>query len=134
MERISFIVILLVGILFPCQVRSEDQPAEKRVIHMLVTAYCPCTKCCGPHAKGITSRGKDAHNANGVAADPKLLPYWTKLNIPGVGIRVVDDTGGAMRRDGREDPPIYHIDVRFKTHKEALDFGRREEVEVEILP
>src|SRR5688500_12547387 len=29
-----------------------------RVMRMEVTAYCPCTKCCGPKAQGITASGK----------------------------------------------------------------------------
>src|SRR5215203_735405 len=29
-----------------------------KTIEMEVTAYCPCTKCCGPKAQGITASGK----------------------------------------------------------------------------
>src|SRR5262245_58460848 len=34
-------------------------PAGKhyRTIRMEVTAYCPCTKCCGENAEGITASG-----------------------------------------------------------------------------
>src|SRR4051794_19478767 len=28
-----------------------------RTIRMEVTAYCPCTKCCGENAEGITASG-----------------------------------------------------------------------------
>jgi len=94
-----------------------------RVIRMMVTAYCPCRICCGKDADGKTSTGKDAFKTLGVAAEPKLLPYGTKLEIPGVGVRVVDDTGGAMRQDAEKG--IYHIDLRFPNHKEARKFGVR---------
>lgn len=94
---------------------------EKKIIRMKVTAYCPCKKCCGQGAKGLTSTGKDALKTRGVAAAPKLLPYKTQLNIPGVGILPVDDTGGAMRQDAKRG--VYHIDVRFFSHQEALNFG-----------
>lgn len=93
-----------------------------RIVRMKVTAYCPCAKCCGSwsrHRK--TSIGDDAAMCDGVAADPRLLPYRTKLFIPGVGIREVDDTGGAMRQSAKKG--IYHIDVRFRTHAEARRFG-----------
>ena len=103
---------------------------QPRIITMKVTAYCPCSKCCGPNAKGITSTGKNAVKTSGVAADPKLLPYGTKLNIPGIGIRVVDDTGGAMRQDAKKG--IYHIDVRFPNHQQALKWGVKK-LPVEIL-
>ncbi len=89
---------------------------------MKVTGYCPCKKCCGKWAdvsgKRVTAIGHDAFVCNGVAADPKLLPYHTKLDIPGIGIREVHDTGSAMRQDTERG--ICHIDVRFKSHEKAL--------------
>ena len=88
---------------------------------MKVTAYCPCKICCGKFADGKTSCGKDAWKTLGVAADPKLLQYSTKLVIPGIGVREVDDTGGAMRQSAKKG--IWHIDVRFHDHNEALQFG-----------
>lgn len=114
---------------------EQEQPPiqtvrEKEGVKMLVTAYCPCEKCCGQYADGKTSRGRNAWKTFGVAADPKMLPYNTKLVIPGVGIRIVDDTGGAMRQSAKKG--IYHIDVRFHSHKEALEFGR-EWLDVAVL-
>jgi 3D (Asp-Asp-Asp) domain-containing protein len=91
-----------------------------------VTAYCPCSKCCGKDADGVTSKGVDA-NLPGIAADPKRVPYGTVLNVPGYGSAVVDDTGGAMRRS-----TVVHLDVRFKTHQEALNWGVKE-LAVEIV-
>ena len=128
MKLVTVFVALAISFVLTAVVAAE-QPAP-RVVRMKCTAYCPCSKCCGDGACGLTSRGKDANNALGVAADPKLLPYGTKLKIPGVGVRVVDDTGGAMRKDAKKG--ITHIDVRFPTHKEALKFGVQW-LDVEIL-
>jgi 3D (Asp-Asp-Asp) domain-containing protein len=91
---------------------------------MKVTAYCTCKICCEAFS-GLnkTSIGDDPRICDGVAAAPKLLPYRTKLNIPGIGIREVDDTGGAMRQSAKRG--IYHIDVRMKTHREARQWGTR---------
>ena len=94
-------------------------PANQ-VIYMLVTGYCPCKKCCGPSAKGITSFGKNAWITFGVAADQNLLPSDTKLMIPGTGERVVDDTGGDMRKSAKNG--YCQIDVRFHSHEEAMKF------------
>ncbi|MGE5392416.1 MAG: hypothetical protein ACM3NH_01605 [Candidatus Saccharibacteria bacterium] len=99
----------------------------RRIDHRLVyaTAYCPCTICCEkmPHDKayGITAKGKNAFIPNGVAADFSLLPAGTKISIPGIGLRVVDDSGRDMRIAAKRG--IYHIDIRMKNHSQAVRFG-----------
>lgn len=93
-----------------------------RSIRMLVTAYCPCTKCCGPNARGITASGKPVsyHHGRFAAADTDLLPLGSKISIPGYsGGRPVEviDTGSAIVGN--------HVDVFFPTHAQALKWGRR---------
>ncbi len=89
----------------------------------LVTAYCPCAKCCGTQSPGVTSTGGNAW-VPGLAADPVKLAYGTKVFVDGYGMSVVDDTGGAMRRHWRRDG-ILHIDVRMTYHYEARQWGKR---------
>lgn len=89
----------------------------------LVTAYCPCSKCCGTHSPGITSIGKNAWTS-GLAADPLYLDYGTRVFVPGYGHSAVDDTGGAMRRHWRQNG-ILHIDVRMSYHYEARQWGKQ---------
>ena len=96
--------------------------AGKRVIWMEVTAYCPCTKCCGPKAQGITASGKKVSYNGGrfVAADTSVLPMHTKLSIPGYhgGMEVkVLDRGGAIKGN--------KLDVYFPSHRVAKEWGRR---------
>ena len=95
-------------------------PAIK-TIEMEVTAYCPCTMCCGPKAQGITASGKNVHYNDGkfVAADRKFA-FGTKLIIPGYasGKSVeVTDRGGAIKGN--------KLDVYFHSHTEALKWGRQ---------
>ena len=89
-----------------------------RILSAKVTAYCPCEKCCGASADGVTSRGRDAYKTRGVAVDPKRIKYGSMIEIPGAGTFVADDTGGAMRN-----AKGHHIDLRFPTHQEALNWG-----------
>ena len=110
------------------RVASASSP---QVVKMKVTAYCLCGECCGQWSGGNrTSIGDKANIYDGVAADPKTLPYRTKLNIPGVGIKEVDDTGGGMRQSAKQG--ICHIDVRMSSHSEARKWGVRW-LEVEVL-
>jgi 3D (Asp-Asp-Asp) domain-containing protein len=122
--------VVFVALFFAAVINAAGKVNQNRIVEMKVTAYCTCEKCCGKNACGLTSTGKDATKTIGVAADPKLLPYGTKLRIPGIGECTVDDTGGAMRKDAKKG--IYHIDVRFSTHQEALNFGVKH-LKVEII-
>ncbi len=100
---------------------SQGQAAS-HFVWATVTAYCPCTKCCGPGAQGLTSTGlacKD--HPRGIAVDPKCIPYGTRIAVPGYGIARADDTGGAMRKDWK--CGVVHIDVRFADHTAAKSFG-----------
>ncbi|CAN5346583.1 hypothetical protein BH09PLA1_BH09PLA1_25480 [soil metagenome] len=100
-----------------------------RTVMMQVTAYCPCKKCCGPNAQGITASGKDISYNDGrfVAADTRNLPFGTKLIIEGYHntqpVEVID-RGGAIKGD--------KLDVFFPTHQEALEWGRQT-IEVKIV-
>ena len=90
----------------------------------MVTAYTPGKESCGKWSKyGKTSTGRDARNTVGVAVCPKLIPYGSMVSVSGIGVRVADDTGGAMRRHGTKG--IVHIDVRMHSVKKAREFGKR---------
>ena len=104
-------------------------PPKPRTLTMEVTAYCPCKKCCGKKAQGVTASGlKVTHNRGQfVAADTAILPFHQKLLIPGYadGVPVpVIDRGGAIKGN--------RLDVFFATHEQALQWGRRT-VDVVVL-
>lgn len=78
-----------------------------------VTAYCPCEKCCRYNGSR-TASGVSPKLGTTVAA-PRWMPFGTKLNIQGVGPRIVQDRL-AKTYDGR-------IDVYVRSHLEAKRFG-----------
>lgn len=99
--------------------RAENKPIEEKeqsIAEMyVITAYCPCVKCCGK-SNGITASGVKAQQGITVAADTKL-PFGTKIYIDGIGERVVQDRGGAIKGN--------KIDLFFNDHQSALSFGRQ---------
>jgi 3D (Asp-Asp-Asp) domain-containing protein len=100
-----------------------------RTVRMEVTAYCPCVKCCGPNAQGITASGKlITHNGGKfVAADTSVLPFGKRLVIPGYADNQpveVADRGGAIKGN--------KLDLFFATHEAALQWGRQT-LEVTVL-
>ena len=79
-----------------------------------ITAYCPCSKCCGK-TTGMTASGTKATAGRTVAASSKFA-FGTKLNIGG-HIYTVEDRGGAVNGN--------KIDIFVNTHAEALAWGVR---------
>lgn len=79
-----------------------------------ITAYCPCSKCCGK-ATGRTASGTRATPGRTVAASSKYA-FGTKLNIGG-HIYTVEDRGGAITGN--------KIDIFVGSHAEALQWGVR---------
>jgi 3D (Asp-Asp-Asp) domain-containing protein len=47
----------------------------------------------------------------------KSMPFGTKIYIDGVGERIVQDRGGAIKGN--------RIDLYFENHQEANNFGRQ---------
>lgn len=79
----------------------------------MATAYCTekYEHICG-EGHGITKSGQPVQAGVTVAADPSILPLGTVIYIEGVGIRIVQDTGGAIKGN--------RIDVAIDTHENAL--------------
>jgi len=71
--------------------------AEARVYlgRYWITGYDICVKCCGK-TDGITASGVKATVGRTVAA-PKGFDFGTRLYIDGLGERVVEDRGGAIK-------------------------------------
>lgn len=100
---------------------TESKSTSQTKIYR-VTAYCPCVKCCGSHANGITAMGTYAKEGHTVAA-PSNFSFGTKLSINGKTY-TVEDRGGAIKGN--------RIDIYVNTHSEALAWGVRY-LPVEVL-
>ena len=77
-----------------------------------LTGYCPCYKCCGK-TDGITYSGVKAVEGITVAADIRKLPIGTKIYIEGLGERIVQDIGGAIKGN--------KLDIFYDTHGECYN-------------
>lgn len=93
-----------------------------RQLRMRVTAYCPCSKCCGKHADGKTASGYSVYTNRGrlVAADTRVLPFGMLVSVPGYDndqpVPVLDR--GRVIKGNR-------LDVLFPTHAQARAWGSR---------
>ena len=105
----------------PADPPPQAMPQRRYVVYrMLVTAYCPCRRCCGRFSDGKTASGKSIYtnDCQFVAADTGVVPFGTELSIPGYadGQPVpVEDRGGAIKG--------HRLDVFFLSHHQARQWG-----------
>ena len=84
-----------------------------KCITMEASAYLPSDG----GGSGITATGAVARHGI-VAVDPRVIPLGTKVFIPGYGIAVAADTGGAIKGQ--------RIDLCMESYHDAIQFGRRD--------
>ncbi len=96
---------------------KKEQPAsvpvslqKNETLHVVATGYTPGD----PGCTGITYTGTKAARGT-IAVDPSVIPFGTKLYIPGYGYGVAADTGGAIKGN--------KIDLCYDTRTEALNWG-----------
>lgn len=113
-----------------CELATPTPEATPEYIcagEYIVTAYCPCVKCCGAwsadHPTRIgtdyiqkTASGTTPTAGRTIAADTSVLPFGTSVVIDGHEF-VVEDRGSAIEGN--------RIDIFFKTHEEALNWGKQ---------
>lgn len=116
--------------------RVEIEPAENKVVRRgtalsIITPngykryskklICEATAYYEPG--GITASGTRARYG-AIATDPRYIPLGTSLYIPGYGLAVAEDTGGAIKGN--------IIDLHLNSYAQCIQWGRRN-VEVYIL-
>lgn len=82
----------------------------KKAINAKVTAYTPYDAGCN----GITATGAKATKGV-IAVDPSVIPLGSKVFVPGYGVAIAADTGGAIKGN--------RIDVCYDTKNEAFSWG-----------
>lgn len=96
------------------EIEILKQSNVKYVGNFKITYYCACEKCCGK-SNGITASGARAEEGVTVSADTSKLPFGTKIYIKGIGMRTVQDRGGAIKGN--------RIDVYVSSHDKIPSIG-----------
>lgn len=79
-----------------------------------ISYFCPCSICNGS-SHGITASGAPLAVGQTIAVDPSVIPLGTEVFIDGIGTRIAQDTGSAIKGA--------RIDVLVSDHEQAYRRG-----------
>lgn len=97
----------------PEPAKTENSSSSKTIV-VSATGYSTQQAGLSTHtATGIDLRV----NSRVIAVDPSVIPLGSKVEIPGYGVFIAGDTGGAIKGN--------KIDIHFSTVQQALNWGRR---------
>lgn len=97
----------------PEPAKTENSSSSKTIV-VSATGYSTQQAGLSTHtATGIDLRV----NSRVIAVDPSVIPLGSKVEIPGYGVFIAGDTGGAIKGN--------KIDIHFSTVQQALSWGRR---------
>ncbi|MCM6845173.1 3D domain-containing protein [Lactococcus lactis] len=95
---------------------KQTTPTTGRTLNVEATAYA---------LNGITATGIDlSKNPICIAVDPSVIPLNSLVEVPGYGIAIAGDTGGAIIGN--------IIDVHFPTNDQAIAWGRKN-IQITVL-
>lgn len=99
---------------------SRGQGSSENIIYCEATAYS---------GGGFTATGMVPVSANGgrgtISVDPRVIPLGSLVYVEGYGEAIAADTGGAIKGN--------IIDIYVDSHQEAINWGRRYNVAVNII-
>ena len=99
------------------ELHNKISVSDKEYIdEFTITYYDACLECCGK-TDGITKSGAKVCEGVTVAVDPSVIPLGEYIYIDGIGYRVAQDIGGAIKGN--------HIDVYVHSHKQAQELGTK---------
>lgn len=78
-----------------------------------VSRYCNCSICNSGYSG--TALGTPVTSGRTIAVDPSVIPLGSKVYIEGIGYRIAEDTGGAIKGN--------KIDLAVSSHSEAYREG-----------
>lgn len=98
---------------------------KKEIKVRLTTYWAKGGDTDGWSAKRQSSTGATLKPNLSVAVDPRIIPYFSRIYIPNLGMRVAHDTGTAVIRKKASGGKYPVIDIFFLNKKDAEIFANR---------
>ena len=94
--------------------KIAEEVEQFEELDIRITFYCPCEECSEQWGT-LTAIGTRCKPNYTIAVDPKFIPLGSICYIPGFGLRVAEDVGGAVKGNT--------VDMYVETHHETLQGG-----------
>ena len=98
----------------------KEEAPRPTTVQARVTGYAPFDNksgICADENPEVTSTGVRP-GTKYAAVDPRRIPYGTEIEVPGYGLVIAADTGGALRSS-----KDLAIDLYFDTYEAAMAWG-----------
>lgn len=117
------------GKTYPQSTNRKSFPKGKFLGYFTLTAYTAGIESTGKTPAdpdyGITASGSRAENGVTIAVDPNVIPIGSRVYIEGIGYRVAQDVGSAIKGN--------RIDVFMDRLPSAKEFGVKKNIRVELI-
>jgi len=108
----------------PCVEQFIKNNVPKKELKVRITAYwARGGDTDGWSAKRQSSTGVKLKPNVSVAVDPRIIPYFSRVYIPNLGMRIAHDTGTDVIRRKASQGKYPVIDIFFLHKKDALKFA-----------
>lgn len=101
-------------------ISKANAEGQSYTLAVLATAYWTHV---GGH--GIAADGNPAIAYHTLAVDPNVIPFGSRVHVPGIGWMLAHDTGGLIKGN--------RIDIAMESTEAAINWGIRE-VTITVIP
>jgi len=100
----------------------KDNTPKKEIKVRLTAYWAKGSDTDSDTARRKSSTGATLKPNKSVAVDPRIIPFFSKIYIPNLGMRVAHDTGTDVKNRKASGGKYPIIDIFFMTEKEAMKF------------
>ena len=100
----------------------KDNTPKKEIKVRLTAYWAKGSDTDSDTARRKSSTGATLKPNRSVAVDPRIIPFFSRIYIPNLGMRVAHDTGTDVKNKKASGGKYPIIDIFFMTEKEAMRF------------
>ena len=100
----------------------KDNTPKKEIKVRLTAYWAKGSDTDSDTARRKSSTGATLKPNKSVAVDPRIIPFFSRIYIPNLGMRVAHDTGTDVKNKKASGGKYPIIDIFFMTEKEAMRF------------